>query len=237
MAKLNPMKRELYKLLISLIFTCICETYYLSGLFRNSISDAFYRLILSPFESLLNFAIFIILIFLGYLVYNIVYFTVKFVLSKLNSEQNVIKWTSSIIFLCLVIYITNDQLIILKSKSYVYTDTYTTLESNDIKIDSTNFINYKWHRKAWDFSDPEYLYDELLTFRSDSTFTLSGTAVIFDRLYLFRDLLNIRHDYIVTGDWIYENKIIINQDSSHIVYTIQIRNNRLHLNSCLADAI
>ncbi|MBC8180013.1 hypothetical protein H8E88_02705 [candidate division KSB1 bacterium] len=227
------MKRELQKLIISSVFTFLYVIYHNSGLFRDSILKA----IVSPFENLAMFFIFIIFILIGYLIFNFSYFLVKFILSRMKSKHNAIKVSSIIIFLYMLIYVTNDQLIINLTKEYEWIRTFKPIMADNIEIDSTNFFNYKWQRKAWETSEPEFLFDELLTFSDDSTFNMTGSFVVLDKLYLFRILLNIKHDINITGNWIYKNTTMINKDSLNVIYPIQIRGNILYINTWLPDAI
>ena len=234
MAKKFIVKREFKKFLISFVFTNICLIYYSSGLFQNSLIDGLkntftYNNILTVF---IAFGIYLI----GYLLFNIIFVFIKYVIKKTSYKISPVAITSLIISIILILFFLNDQLIINEVKSYPMFGDFKPHNAPESNIDSTNFNHFDWVKESIEFYDGEYLEKEKIIFTANNSFRLTGSRIKIDRFYLFRKLFNVLDDYEIKGEYIYENSIYV-VDSLHHIYSIQIRKNILYLNTLLSDAI
>ena len=132
------------------------------------------------------------------------------------------------VFICLIIYITNDHLILNAVKDYHWIHHYEPVISNNIEIDSSNFFNYSWQIKAW---DDDYLVNETINFKKDSILILNGERIVCDRFYLIRRFFNINHEYQIKGKWKYGNKTFSPLDSGDYPHSIEIKDNDLYLDT------
>jgi len=100
----------------------------------------------------------------------------------------------------------------------------------EYSIDSTNFCHFNWIKESIEFYDGEFLEKEKIIFAENNSFKLTGSRIKIDRVYLFRKLFNVLDNYEIKGEYIYENSIYF-VDSLHHRYSIQIKNNKLYLNT------
>ena len=223
-------KVEIKKFIISFIITNFCLVYYFSNYFQNSIVEAikntfFYNDI---FVFLFALGIYIV----GYLLFNIIYLIIKLILRKKSLKYSAVFITTFLISILLVLFIMNDQIIIHNIKVHSIVNYYKAIDDYKDKIDSTNFYKYNWVKESIGFYRGKYLIKEKIIFGKNHSFKMIGHRIKVDRLYLFRKLLHIEINYKIVGDYVYKNCIIL-IDSLHHTYSIQIRKNKLYLNSAL----
>jgi hypothetical protein len=105
---------------------------------------------------------------------------------------------------------------------------YTPLNFEGEKIDSTNYSKFIWVRES--FEGNNSLIKEKLKVLDNRSFNISGSRIIVDRLYLFRKLFNVIDSYDYNVQFEFDNSIKI-VDSLNTIYSAQIRNNKLYLNT------
>lgn len=219
-------KHEVKKFFISFIFTNICLIYFSSGLFQHSILEAIKNTFSYNDYTTILLALFFYAI--GYSIFSLIYLLIKYIIKK--KKLSPLKTTVIIISVIFIMFFVNDQLIINDIKEYQTIGYFALKDTSNGEIDSTNFYEYEWIKESIEFYDGEYLEKEKVVFTPDNSFRLNGTRIKVDRLYLFRKHLNYIDNYDVNGKYIYENAIFI-VDSLNNTYSIQIRKNRLYLNS------
>jgi hypothetical protein len=224
MANKFMVKREIKIFLISFVFTNICLIYYSSSLFQRSLLEAIKNIF--SFEDLTTILITLLVYVIGYLIFTLLYLFIKYILKK--KKLSPLKATVATLSMILIIFFLNDQLIISVIKVYPTIGYFQPLDVAANKMDSTNFYEYDWIKKSIDFDG--YLEKEKIVFTSNNLFQLSGTRIKIDRLYIFRRIFNSIDTYEIKGKYVYENAIFI-VDSLNHTYSIQIRKNRLYLNS------
>lgn len=225
------LKRELKKFLISFVFTNIYLIYYNSDMFRDSLSDAVTNIF--SYSDYITVLLAVAVYITGYLIFNLFYLIIRYIFKK--RKLSPVKVTVIVISVIFVVVFLNDRLILNDTGGYPAIRGYFSPEdAADRKIDPTNFNEYSWIRESIEMYDGEYLEKERLIFTSDNSFRLNGSRIKIDRLYLFRKLFNSIETYEIKGGYVYKNVMFV-IDSLHHTYSIQLRKNRLYLNSIVAE--
>jgi len=227
------LKIELKKISFCLIFLILLIVYLDSNRLRGSILDGLenlYRGFLFDFKYIL---IFLLFLFIAYILYNTLYYIIFLVLTYINKKTSGLFLTNSIIVAIFCIIILNDQLINHDLKDYRNESFFKPTTFAEVTIDSNNFTEFNWQRKQYTISDPGYIITEEIIFHKDSTFTISGNRIKFDRFYIIRKMLQNNIEYKITRPYVYQNGCYssISFFDSTTAYPLQIRNERLYLNT------
>ena len=213
------------------IITNFLILYYNTAQFRHSILDGLKTTTVGIFEDYLTFLIAILIYIFGYLIFNLIYLSIHYILKLFKNRKNTIKITTVVIVIAIFFYVANDQLIFYFIKDYRWIRHFTA-NNAEANIDSSNYNEYDWSKKAIEMSIPAQIRDEKLVFNADSTFTLTGRRLILDKFYLFREIFNIEYNFSITQKYECENiKTDYSETDSTLLYCpVEIRNNRLYLN-------
>mgnify|MGYP001172829821 CR=1 FL=1 len=220
-------KVEVKKFLISFILTTIILHFISYGLSYSSFLS-FFNFSFHEFDwTIILFAI--ALYFIGYLIFNLVYFIAKVILKNRTLKFSLLTITTLFISTIAFLFLLNDKLIYEDVKSYdLMTYYYSPQNFEGEKIDSTNYSKFIWLRETFEGSNS--LIKEKLKVLNNHSFNIVGSRIIVDRLYLFRKLFNVIDTYDYNVQFEFDNSIHI-IDSLNKTYSAQIRNNRLYLNS------
>jgi len=220
-------KLEAKKFLISFILTTVILHFGSYGLNYSSFVSFFN---FSFFELDWTTFLFAIAIYLvGYIIFNLLYFSIKIILKNKTLKFSLLSITTLFISVITLLFLINDKLIYEDVKCYdsmVYY--YTPQNSEGKKIDSTNYSKFIWSRETFEGSNS--LIKEKIKILDSCSFNISGSRIIVDRLYLIRKLFNVIDTYDYNVQFELDNSIHI-IDSLNSTYSAQIRNNRLYLNS------
>ncbi|KAA3615239.1 MAG: hypothetical protein D8M58_22165 [Calditrichaeota bacterium] len=220
------LKNELKKFGISSIFTFILIFYYNTNQFRDRLLDGLNTSTLGMFEETYFILAVVLFYGIGYLYFNIFYFSVHFIFKYFKVNKSVLKFTVSLVSVFVFIYMLNNFLIFNQLKDYEFlTGSYIPMNHENAVIDSLNYKDYIWERKEANKSATK----EVLTFKTDSSLKISGSEIVLDKFYLIRKLLGMEKKYERNWKYIYGNNSII-FDSLNTAATIQIKNNRLYVN-------
>jgi len=228
----NIIKIELKKIGISFLITTFLIFYYNTDRLRNNFLYGLNTTLFGMFESFQILLFALLIYFLSYLIFNLFYLTIYYVLKFFNSKKSTIKITTLFIISLCSLYVINDQLIFYSVKEFKRIHHFTVNSPTQIDVDSTNFNKYEWSKKAIEMTSPLQTIEEKLIFNSDSTLTLIGRKIILDKFYIFRRLFDINKTYKVTRKYEYINrrKEFVLIDSTNSSYSIQVKDNRLYLN-------
>ncbi len=219
-------KTEMKKFGVSSIFTFILTFYYNTNQFRNDFLDGLSTSTIGVFVETNAFFASILFYLIGYLIFILFYISINFLFKFIKVKISVLISTILIISVSMLIYFLNNHLIFYQLKEYKYSDNYyTPLNHETNEIDSLNFRKYTWENK---FAD-QYVIKKMLTFKTDSTVTMSGTEMVYDKFYLIRKLLNQEHEFEKDWKYLYGNSLVL-FDSLNTYLTVQIVNNRLFVN-------
>ena len=226
------LKLELKKFLISSLFVTLDSFYYNTSQFRYSLLDGLKTTVFGMFEDVTSILIGIGFYLAGYLLFNLIYFIIYAIFKFFKLQKNVLSITSLSILIFMSINVLNDQLIFSDLKEYGIHSYFKPVATNGDKIDSTNFKEYVWERKQTTISSPVFILTEKIIFNDDSTFTLIGDRIKFGKLYLIRKFFDDRTKYRIRTTYEYKDiSTSVSVFDSTTAYPLQIRNNKLYLNT------